>query len=167
MAKTKATMKVSEKFNLAEMFDLDVFPDNEKLKIKIANDIIDAIKKNTSSGKDKNGKSFKKYSDSYKKSLQFKAFGKSSNVNMKLSGDMIELMEPIKITENTITIGWTDEQQKLKAENHIHGVTLPERDFLGLPEDILEKIINKNRPLVERAAEDNLTDKDKDLLGRE
>jgi hypothetical protein len=166
MAKAKATMKVSQRFNLAEMFG-GKFPDDHRLRLKIGNEIIAEIQRNTRAGKDKDGKPFKKYSKDYKKSLAFKAFGKTGSVNMELSGDMVDTMEIVDESRNTVTVSWEDEQQKLKAENHIHGVTLPQRDFLGLPQALIDKIVAKNQALVDRAREDELTDKDEDRLERE
>lgn len=166
MAKKKATLKVSEKFNLNELFGTE-FPDDRRLRLKVGNEIVQAIKQNTQSGLDKKGRSFKKYSDSYKKSFPFKVFGKSGSVDLTLTGDMLDTMEVIEDDSESVTVGWQDEQQKLKAENHIHGVTLPKRDFLGLPDAILNKIVEKNRALVERAADDRLTKRDEDRLDRE
>jgi len=46
-------------------------------------------------------------------------------------------------TANTITIGLKTAKQRLKAENHIHGVTLPKRDFLGLPATELQSVADE------------------------
>lgn len=64
----------------------------------------------------------KPYSKEYQSSDEFKAAGKSaSNVNMTLTGDMIGLMDIVKIKGNTIRIGWHDEDEELKAHGHMTG----------------------------------------------
>ncbi len=97
----------------------------------------------TESGKSRFGKAFRaaknpakgsRYSESYVDSLDFKASGKSKNpINMKLSGDMLGLMEIIDETNNTITVGWNDSGERSKAHGHVTGGgNLPTRDFFGI-----------------------------------
>lgn len=157
-------LKTSYKVNLKQVLGKSV-PKDEGLLLKIGNEIIEKIKERTAKGIDSKGRSFKKYSDSYVKSQPFEVAGKSKGkVNMTLFGDMMELISVIDIKGNTIEIGWLDEDQIPKAENHLNGVTVPKRDFLGLPKVELEKILEDNLDLIDRIEEDDLTARDERLL---
>lgn len=76
------------------------------------------------------------------KSDSFDAFGKSPDkVNLRLTGDMLELMDVVDETRNTITIGWDDSDEGSKAHGHITGSgRLPRRDFFGLTGDDIKSI---------------------------
>ena len=81
------------------------------------------------------------YSKSYIDSLDFKAFGKKpSQVNMKLTGDMLGLMDIKRQSSNSITIGWTDATENAKAYNHSVGDTVPRRPFFGVSKSELQDI---------------------------
>lgn len=129
----------------------------------LADDIAEKIRKNAESGK---GRSFDnlgtrngiikeysnlpKYSPKYINSLDFKNAGKSpSNVDMTLSGDMLQSLEPVKITKNEIVLGFPDDQNG-KADGNIRGTYGSEkpnpskaRNFLGLTESDFNKILKK------------------------
>ena len=111
---------------------------SEALKQAIGQAIIDKIQDRTQKGISLAGKAFRKYSKAYKASDDFKAAGKTSKVNLRLSGDMLETMDIVDETKNTITIGWDDSDDAGKAHGHITGGgSLPKRDFFGLrPKDI-------------------------------
>lgn len=132
--KTKAVFKV-------KLSDYGYSAPNEDVAQKIGEDIVQEIVDRTQSGVDKNGKSFKKYSPAYKKSFEFKVHRKSDKVNMTLTGDMLGLLKVTKVKGDTIVLGWDDETEAAKAFNHTTGDTLPQRDFLGLPDKVIEKII--------------------------
>jgi len=102
---------------------------------RVGNEIIDRIRQRTIQGISKTSKPFKGYSKSYKKLT-----GKSNPPDLVLEGKMLGSLVIKKITENTLTVGLKGNKQQLKAENHIHGVTLPKRDFLGLPQKELNDI---------------------------
>ena len=120
----------------------------------IALDIIDQIIKRSKQGKDRNGDSFPSYSPSYKRGLDFKIAGKTMRVNLTLSGDMLDSM---KVLENTddgskVTIGFSRGRENDKAEGNIlgtYGQKSPidggkyARDFLGVQESELDKILRK------------------------
>ena len=125
MAKSDATKKVTLTVNLEKLFGHE-FDDPDVVR-QIGEEIIARIVNRTQRGRDKKGKLFSPYSPNYQKP------GKSNPPNLTLRGDLLGKMDIIKQTKNTITIGWDQAKQRLKAENHIHGVTLPKRDFLGLP----------------------------------
>ena len=96
---------------------------------------------------DKSGKPFPGYTDEYKASLDFKNMGKSSNVNLELSGDMLAELKILQIKGNRIRIGYengTDENAK--ADGNIRGTygkkepdPSKARDFLGFEGKELEE----------------------------
>jgi hypothetical protein len=131
--------KAQLEFNLKEWFGVD-FSGRFDLKQQITGSIVDTILKRTEAGKDVNGSAFAKYSSDYKKSLAFKAFGKSNKVNLELTGQMLGTMDLIDQTENKIIIGWEDDTEIKKAYNHNTGDTVPKREFFDLTEEELAKI---------------------------
>lgn len=97
---------------------------------------IDRIVARTRDGIDKNGKAFAGYSESYKKSLAFRVGGKSSNVNLTLTGEMLASMTTVP-TEQGFSVEMIDKRNKDKAHGIItgqEGKWSAKRDFLGLPE---------------------------------
>lgn len=117
------------------------------VKKEIAQRIIERIVERTQSGIDKDGDKFKAYSKAYKKSLQFKIYGKTNKVNLTLTEAMLSSIGIAGTSGNTITIGFTDKEQFLKASGHIDGTgannALPVRDFWGLPLSDVQKIIKE------------------------
>jgi phage gpG-like protein len=118
--------------------DLSTRPD---LVAAFGQDVINEIVQRTLQGKSVTGKDLRNYSDSYSQSLKFKAFGKSqNNPNMKLTGDMLDLLDVTQIQGNKVTIGWTQSEQNAKAFGHISGMQghkfldgkVPKREFFGL-----------------------------------
>jgi hypothetical protein len=151
MADPKISKKnIYQKINLKELFGVD-FGNDTDLKEYIGQLIIERIRQRTESGVDIDGDAFKGYSKAYKESLPFKAFGKSEDVNMTLSGDMLGLMDIIDESRNVITIGWSDETNKLKAANHNGGYTLPKRQFFGVNEKELRQIVKETKADVKEA----------------
>jgi hypothetical protein len=141
-----ATLKLN--FDLAKLIQ-EVEPDrkrrvaftpylsNDSLKREFGRRMVDTIIERTLDGKDKSGKAFKKYAKSYKESLAFKIYGKSNSVNLKLTGEMQSAIDVIKVGKTTVTIGFVDDNEELKALGHVNGANyLPVRDFWGVsPED--------------------------------
>ncbi len=111
--------------------------------------IVERIVERTQQGKDKNGNPFPKYSNSYKESLDFKIAGKSSKVDLQLSGDMLAELKLLKSTRNWVEVGfdrWSEENAR--ADGNIRGtygqktpIKGKARDFLGITEKELMKII--------------------------
>ena len=105
--------------------------------------VIDRIIQRTSQeSKDKDGKPFPKYSDSYMKSDVFKIYGKSSKVNLELTGEMLSSMKAIDASQS-IVIEMIGDNNKAKAQGHKYGLGKKrvKRDFLGLPQDDLNIIM--------------------------
>jgi len=147
-------------FSLPNKYDDDVAEE-------IAQDIIDFIRRRSEEGlgikpgkygvvSSKDEKEFEKYSESYEKSLDFKIAGKSKNVDLTLSGDMLASIEFDKIKQKRsateILIGVFDDDVVGRAEGNILGTygdldrknkNKIARNFLGITEDDLAKILRK------------------------
>ena len=139
--KPKITKKeVSQKFNLGEYFGVD-FGRDPDLKLEIGQAIIDKIIERTEDGQDISENDFKKYSKEYVESDEFKDFGKSKNeINMTLTGRMLDDIDIISESRNTIKIGFEDETETLKAFNHNTGDTVKKRKFFGIRSEDLKEI---------------------------
>lgn len=120
---------------------------DEFFKREVGQRAIDTIVNRTLEGKDKKGKAMKgyaPYSAAYKKSDVYKIYGKTSTVNLKLTGEMHASIDVIKPTQKGILIGITDETNAVKADAHINGKgNLPQRDFWGLSNDELDTIVEE------------------------
>lgn len=145
MAQQKFTAKISKLYD-------------EEERVAIGLEIIDHIIKRSQKGKDKAGKDFAgaagKYSESYKKSLNFKLGGKSKSgpVNLTLSGEMLNALTVLDTADGEITIGIPadDKFNNAKAEGNIKGTygrskPIPgkARDFMGISKDDLKSITTK------------------------
>jgi hypothetical protein len=119
-------------------------------KDEVADLIIERIVNRTDQGKDKDGRKFPGYSKSYKESLDFKVAGKSSKVDLQLSGDMLAALSVLDKTSRSVTIGFENgSEENAKADGNIRGTygqskPIPgkARDFLGITDAELSKIIN-------------------------
>ena len=116
---------------------------------------------------DVDGRPFKAYSKEYKKSVDFRAFGKSSSdKDMKLTGDMLGTLDVKRIEGDNIVIGWQDSTNNAKAYNHNTGDTVPKREFLGMRESELSKLKDEFEPkALKPTDESNISDLFK-LIGR-
>lgn len=122
------------RIDLDEIFGT-AFPNSSRLRQAVGQEILDLINKRTADGRSWDGKQFKNYSTEYADSLEFQAAGKSKNEpNLKLTGDMLGLMDIIEEDKATITIGWRESEEAQKAHGHITGHVGVKRDFLGLSE---------------------------------
>lgn len=117
----------------------------------IAQEVIQFIVDRTKSGKDKDGRNFKGYTKEYKESLTFKLGGKSSSVNLTLTGEMLGELDLLNQSNGNLRIGYDKGREALngKVEGNREGtygqkkqVTSP-RDFLGLSSSALNKILKK------------------------
>lgn len=140
--KPKLTKKeVSQKFNLGKLFGVD-FSRDPDLKQEIGQAIIDKIIERTENGKAIGGKKdLKSYSKEYVESDEFKDFGKSkSEINMTLTGRMLDDIDIISESRNTIKVGFEERKEILKAFNHNTGDTVPKRKFFGITKGELDDI---------------------------
>lgn len=130
-------------------------PDTLKPKQRedLAFSILEFIRERTKSGTGLNAagtrnKDFPAYSASYMKSLDFKIAGKSRNVDLTLTGDMLDAMDLLKHKKGEITIGFTNGSvDNAKAEGNIlgsyGGTPNPRkaRNFLGVTSSELKAIV--------------------------
>jgi hypothetical protein len=126
-------------------------------KEAIAQDIIDYIVDRSKSGLDKNNRKFKKYSKEYIKSIDFKVAGKSrSNIDLTLTGDMLDSLQILNVKKNGVVIGYEKgDPINGKVEGNILGTygqktsTGKARDFLGITKKDLSDKILSNYPIEE------------------
>lgn len=145
---TKEIDEVSQEIDLSEYGIED-----DVTALLIGQDMIDLIKERTrEQNKSVHNRSLADYSDSYIESDEFEAFNKSENdVNLTLTGDMIDSLDVISYSPTKIKIGWEDELNNAKAYGHITGMEghpwlegkVKKRDFFGVSKSDLEKIISK------------------------
>jgi len=145
--------EVSQTFDFKEILGVDL-SDFPEVKQAIGEAIIQKIIDRTASGVDVSGKSFKKYSTNYLESDTFKAFGKSGDVDMELTGGMLGLIDIISDKGSKITIGWDDATENAKAYNHNFGDTLPKRQFFGITADDVKAISKEFKPDLRRDSND-------------
>lgn len=121
-----------------------------KERVAIANDIVQFSIARSKSGNDVNGESFPGYSEEYKKSRDFGIAGKDSDVNLTLSGEMLNEMDLISHKSGTLLIGYesgADINGKVEGNRigSYGGEADPEkeRDFLGISDEDLKTILKK------------------------
>jgi hypothetical protein len=153
--------EVSQTIDLKELFGVSL-SGNGALKNAIAQEIIDVIKERTDAGKSVNGTNLKKpYSKAYSESLDFDVYGKSkSEVNMKLTGTMLDTMDVLSDAGNSVKIGWSGDEQAAKAYNHNTGDTVPKRPFFGINQSELNKIKSKYDSVVKKESGNLQSEKD-------
>jgi hypothetical protein len=130
---------------------IDINPEyDQEQRQAIADEVIDFIVNRSKQGLDKYNRSFPNYSKSYKDSLDFKIAGKSSSVDLTLSGDMLDSIELLSNRKGSITIGFRPGSENDKAEGNIigsygqpSGNPAKSRDFLGIHPSDLSSILNK------------------------
>jgi hypothetical protein len=120
-------------------------------RLAIADAIIEHIVDRTQRGVDRNGKRFPGYSKSYMDSVDFTISGKSKNVDLQLSGDMLAAIALLKDRRGELEIGFrkSDKDENARAEGNILGSYGREpnpkkaRDFLGLTQTELKRILRE------------------------
>jgi hypothetical protein len=100
---------------------------------------LERLLERTASGRDIENKIFPAYSEQYKNSLAFAAFGKGNTPNLELTGDMLTSIQIIDQTPTKMVVGVSSDQAP-KAYNHMVGDTVPKRAFLGWTDEELEDI---------------------------
>ena len=132
---------ISQTIDLEDLFGVS-FAGRPVLREAIGQAIIDRIIDRTEEGKSVNGGNLKSpYSGKYADSDEFALYGKNKNeVNMTLTGNMLNDLDIVDQTTSTITIGFNDEVNQKKAANHHQGVTVPKRPFFGVSKKDLEAI---------------------------
>lgn len=119
----------------------------------LGREVTEFIRKRSESGKDKNNRSFPKYSKSYKDSLDFKNAGKTGKVDLTLSGDMLIALDVLSHTSGSVLIGYENgSEENAKADGNVRGTygnTKPipgkKRDFMGITSRDLKSLTDKVR----------------------
>lgn len=136
--------KVSLEINLEKLFGKRI--NDSSLRRAIAERAIEIVLERVEKGKGVDGKGtvvpLAKYDPEYKASLPFKAFDKTSTVNMKLTGSMHSSVDLLEENASKIEIG-IDNEDAPKAYNHLVGDTVKRRPWLGLTEGDLNKLKNE------------------------
>ena len=158
---------VAQEFDLEEILGVDLSQD-ETLAAEIGQDIVDFITKRSNDGKGIGGKKLKSpYSKAYTKTTDFEVAGKSAtDINMRLTGDMIDSIDVLDFDGQVLTVGIEGDQAP-KAHGHMTGkngeVPAMKREFFGLTEKELEGITKNYADRIEQLkdaptrAEDLLT----------
>jgi len=120
---------------------------NASFRREFGRRVVDRITERTQDGINKNGKAFTKYSKSYKESSVFEIYGKSSDVNLTLTGEMLASLDVKSTPARKVVIGFQSDTQEAKAHGHIFGggykKSLPVRDFFGLPVKEQQEILKE------------------------
>ena len=115
----------------------------------VAEEILNFIVERTKKGNGSDGKAFPGYSKAYKESLDFKIAGKSSKVNLTLSGEMLDSLEVLQAKKGKVVIGFSSgSEMNGRAEGNIlgtYGSSKPNpskaRNFMELSNKELSKIL--------------------------
>lgn len=140
-------------------------------RIKIAEVLINHIINRSAAGYDKNNKKFKSYTDAY---ADKKGVGKG-DVDLILSGEMLESLELVSHKNGEIVIGYKKPSDELAGKvegNRIGsygGDPNPKkaRDFLGIDSDELSTIISgfeEDEPLTDEEIEQLSRELSEELL---
>ncbi|WP_417447204.1 hypothetical protein [Kangiella sp.] len=132
---------VEQRIDLGELFEATGLPDS--FKNRVGQEIIDRMIDRIREGDSVHGRNMKAYDPDYVDSDEFKAYGKSkSNVNMRLTGDMLNLMDIKGIEGDTVIVGWNDQESNDKAHGHMTGFQGKgtKREFFGATQKLLEEI---------------------------
>lgn len=114
-------------------------------------DVIDFIIERTKSGVDINHEPFADYKQSYKNTFEYKiGHGGSSDVNLTLTGEMLETITLLSHGVGFIKLGFSDADAAKKAKwissptGQKAGKQKPRR-FFGINDKDLNKIINRHK----------------------
>lgn len=130
--------------------------DRPDLVSLIGQEIIDTMVNRTLKGKDINYSSMTAidpYSDSYRESDDFKIYGKTRKVDMKLTGEMLADINILESDPAALKIGFGDTLQSRKAHGHLTGMKYNDqipykhkpkpRLFFGVSSKDVNKITDK------------------------
>ena len=122
---------------------------NSRQRSELADLVIEYIYDRTNDGLDKRGRPFKPYSKEYIDSMSGRIGRKGSKVDLQLSGDMLAAMKLKKSSKGSIEIGFSDSENRAKAEGNILGSygqssanPSKARDFFGISKSKLKEFIN-------------------------
>lgn len=140
---TLSKTNVSQTLNLEEILGVS-FRGEKDLRLAIAQAVIDYIATRTQDKNvDVNGRPLKDYSKKYIESSVFQLLKDGKTPDMTLTGSMLSNMDVLADGPNTVVIGFTDREEKLKAYNHNVGDTLPKRSFFGVTNKEVKELVTK------------------------
>lgn len=138
---------VAQEFDLEELLGVDLSQD-ESLANDIGDAVVEFIEKRSNDGKGIGGKKLKSpYSKAYTKTTEFEVAGKSpTDINMRLTGEMIDSIDVLDFDGQVLTVGIEGDQAP-KAHGHMTGkngeVPAMKREFFGLTETEFKTITEK------------------------
>ncbi len=144
-------MSSIKKSNVQTKIDIprDLNPEQREL---LARKVVQKIKDRTREGISASGRPFKSYSKAYTDSFDFKIAGKSSTVDLSLTGDMVADLDVISLTDSHIVVGYEMDYEDIgKVHGNVtgeYGNTIPvtsRRDFIGLPKKWVEILAEETR----------------------
>jgi hypothetical protein len=148
------------------------FPNSIRDRLKrnqIADAIVTHIVGRTLAGLDKDDKRFPRYTKQY---ADNKGVGRN-DVDLLLSGEMLDELKPLKVTADGIELGYQGSKELVgKVEGNILGSYGRDpdpdkaRDFLGIKDEDVDIIISAYEDEIEED-EDKLSDEDLDKIARE
>lgn len=121
-------------------------------RVAIAEEVVDFVISRTKKGLDKNNSSFAPYTKEYKGSKNFEIAGKSSKVNLTLSGETLNSLDLVSHNNGSLLIGYdrSDKELNGKVEGNVigsygqsSGDSDKARDFMGISKKDLAKILEK------------------------
>lgn len=126
---------------------------SQGFKEELGKRIVEEVRERTDRGIDKNGKQFKGYTKEYKQSLDFKNAGKTSKVDLQLTGDLLAELDVVTISSSSITIGYPvghelagqAEGNTIGSYGQSSGNTSRARDYIGLPDKVVNRIVQEIR----------------------
>ena len=124
-------------------------------RAEIARAVIEEIVERTQNKSlNKDGKKLAAYSKTYRESLDFELAGKTGKVNLTMTGDMLAALDILEVQRRKATIGIDGETEESdRAHGHITGANnLPVRNFLGISNRALARIIAENSDLTQYRA---------------
>jgi hypothetical protein len=140
--------EISQELDLKEIFGVEP---NENLKRSFAARAIERIQERTAANRANTGRNFRpsRYSEEYADTLEFKAAGKRiSNVNMRLSGDMLGSIDELPTKgKSKVKFGVSEQDELDKAHGHMTGDgTAPKRPWFGLNNSDVQAIKKELKP---------------------
>ena len=136
------------------------------MSLDLSEEVRNYVIKRSLRGLDKNNNNFASYSKSYAESDVGIIAGKKEGqtANLRLTGEMLESLKNKSITKSDITIGYDNRRKNLlgKVEGNVEGTygdrsrkNKKPRDFLGIEESDLIKIVEKVRKRYEKIRKSN------------
>ncbi len=167
---------VAQEFDMEDLLGVDLSSD-ETLAAEIGQDIVQFIQDRAADNKGIGGKALKSpYSKAYSKTTEFELAGKSpGDVNMRLTGDMLDSIEVLGFDNNVLTVG-IEGGEAPKAHGHMTGkngeVPAMKREFFGLTEKEFQEIVAPYQDRIDQLAQpeasatDILTESENLLIDR-